>query len=622
LFPDGFLNEVQIYCQPLSIDPSCDPDVLALTGASAALSISDVPWAGPIAGVRVVRVNGELIANPTVEQTSRAELEIVMAASRDAIVMVEGEANEIPEDEVLEALRFGHEAIIPLLDMQERLTKACGKEKMPFEPPQFNEELIADIIKRFSKKMDKASSVTEKKARYEAYSALKDEIRSHYEESMDEDEYSESYSDISRGFDKLKKKVVRDRVIKKGQRIDGRDLTTVRPINIDLGWLPRVHGSAIFTRGETQANVTITLGTEADEQKIEYMGETHYENFLFHYNFPAYSVGEVRPIRGPGRREIGHGNLAGRSFKHLLPDRDTFPYTVRVVSDITESNGSSSMASVCGGSLAMMQAGVPLREPIAGVAMGLIADDPDNVAILTDILGDEDHLGDMDFKVTGTRKGVCAIQMDIKIDGLSQETFEKALEQARQGRLHILDVMAESISKPAPELSTFAPRIVSIFINPDRIRTLIGPGGKTIKSIQEQFKVNVSIDESGKVSIASPDEDACQQAVDMIKSITRDVEPGEIYLGTVKSIQEFGAFVEILPGQEGLLHITQLHSDYIEQITDVLKEGDEVLVKVLEVDNSGKIRLSRKAAIEEEAAKALAAQPQNGVESDTPEINA
>lgn len=610
LFPEGFRNEVQVYCQPLSIDPACDPDVLALTGASAALSISEVPWAGPIAGVRVIRVDGELIANPTLEQTARAELEIVLAASRDAIVMVEGEANEIPEDEILEALFFGHKAIQPLLDMQERLTASAGKEKMPFEPPAFNEALYKKIAKRFTKKMDAASSVKEKKARYMAYKELKDEIVQHFEDTLDEEAFEEAAPDFSECIDKLKKTIVRGRILEKGVRIDGRDLETVRPIDITLGWLPRVHGSSVFTRGETQASVTVTLGTAEDEQKIEHLGNVHYENFLFHYNFPPYSVGEVRPIRGPGRREIGHGNLAGRSFRSLLPTRETFPYTVRVVSDITESNGSSSMASVCGGSLAMMQAGVPLSAPIAGVAMGLIADDPKNVAVLTDILGDEDHLGDMDFKVTGTRKGICAIQMDIKIDGLSAETFTKALGQAFRGRMHILDEMDKAIQHPAAELSPFAPRIVSIYINPDRIRTLIGPGGKTIKSIQEQCKVTINIDESGKVNIASPDDEACQAAVNMVQSLTREVEPGEIYLGTVRGIQEFGAFVEILPGQEGLLHVTQIHSEYVKQVTDILKEGDEVLVKVLEVEPSGRIKLSRKAAIEEQAARTLSAQAQ------------
>lgn len=615
LFPEGYRNETQIFCQPLSSDPACPPDALAILGTSAALSISDIPWDGPIAGVRVVRVNGEFIANPSYKQLQAADLEIMMAASRDAIVMVEGEAKEVPESVVLDALAFGHDAIQPLLDLQERLVAQVGKEKMEFTPPEFDQGILDDVEKRFHKQVEEVYTTKEKQARYAALDVLKAEVHDTYKEEMGEEEYAENKKHISEGLDRVKRNFVRGRIVNEGVRIDGRDLTTVRPIDIHLGWLPRVHGSALFTRGETQANVTVTLGTSADEQKIETPAGSIYKNFIFHYNFPSYSVGEARPIRGPGRREIGHGNLAGRSVEQIVPDRENFPYTIRIVSDTTESNGSSSMAAVCGASLALMQAGIPVKRAIAGVAMGLI-EEGDKTAVLTDILGDEDHLGDMDFKVTGTREGVCAIQMDIKISGLTRELMESALHQAHEARMHILDKMEEAIPAPNGEMSPHAPRIIIIYIKPDRIRTLIGPGGKTIRGIQEQLDVQVSVDDTGQVTIASPDEAACQKAIDMINQMTREVTPGEIYLGVVKGIKEFGAFVEILPGQEGLLHVTQIHSEYIEQVTDILREGDEVLVKVLEVDPAGKIRLSRKAAIEDQANKML---NQNG--ADAPELS-
>jgi polyribonucleotide nucleotidyltransferase len=600
LFPEGYLAETQIICSPLSASPVCDPDVLAITGASAALCISDIPFAGPIAGVRVIRLNGEFLANPSYEQIEAAEMNIVIAASRDAIVMVEGEAKETPEAIVIDALLFGHQAILPLLDMQERLVAKVGKPKRSFTPPTFDQEIINEVNARFTSAVAEAYKVVEKQARYEGLNAIKEQVSAYFQEKLGE-AYSSKKGDIGYAFGELKSRVVRQRVIKEGIRIDGRDLVTVRPIDIRLGWLPRVHGSTLFTRGETQANVTVTLGTTDDEQRIETFAGTHYRNFMLHYNFPPYSVGEARPLRGPGRREIGHGNLAERSLAQLTPDKNTFPYTIRVVSDITESNGSSSMASVCGGSLALMDAGVPIPRHIAGVAMGLIKEGED-VAILTDILGDEDHLGDMDFKVTGTRQGVCAIQMDIKIDGLSREIFEKALKQAYDARLHILNIMDEAIPAPRGELSNYAPRIVTIWVKPERIREIIGPGGKMIRSIQDETGVKLDIEDSGRINLASPNESDCQRAIELIKAITQEVEVGKIYLGTVKAIKEFGAFVEIIPGREGLLHVSQIHHEHIERVTDILQEGDEVLVKVLEVDSQGKIRLSRKEAIEEQAA--------------------
>ena len=609
LFPDGYMNDVQVYCQPLSADPACDTDVLAITGASAALCISNVPFAGPIAGVRVVRVDGEFIANPSDEERARAELDVTMAASRDAIVMVEGEANEVPEDVMIDALFFGHDAIQPLIDLQERLIAKVGKEKMHFEPPTFDEAIIKTMKKQFGKRMDAATRVKAKQERYLGLDSLKKEAKAWFLEELGEETFAEKARDISHAFNKVKKDTVRQRIIKKQERIDGRGLKDVRPIDIELGWLPRVHGSALFTRGETQASVTTTFGNRRDELKVETWHESHYKSFMLHYNFPAYSVGEVRPIRGPGRREIGHGMLAERSLAKVVPSSEEFPYTIRIVSDITESNGSSSMASVCGGSLAMMQAGVPLKAACAGVAMGLIQEGKD-VAVLTDILGDEDHMGDMDFKVTGTRAGVCAIQMDIKIEGLTRDLLVAALEQAREGRLHILDCMDEAIQEPSNELSEFAPRIYTLHINPDRIRDLIGPGGKTIKGISEQTGVTVDVDDSGKVSITSPNAEASRRAIEIVESITQDVEPEKIYLGTVKAIKEFGAFVEVLPGQEGLLHISEIHAEHVENVKDILREGDEVLVKVMGIDGQGKIRLSRKAALAEKSAER---QSQNGV---------
>lgn len=600
LFPDGYFNETQIICSPLSASSACDPDVLSITGASAALCISDIPFSGPIAGVRVVRVDGAFIANPSYAQRDASDLNLIVAASRDAIVMVEGEAQEIPEDIMVDALLFAHQAILPQLDLQERLVQHVGKTKRSFSPPTLDQDIVQTLNEQFTAPISEAYRVTEKQLRYQKLDEVKNNVSAFFLEKLG-DQYAAKKGDISSALDALKSKVVRQRVLKEGIRIDGRDLYTVRPIDIRLGWLPRVHGSTLFTRGETQAIVTATLGTTDDEQKLETYAGTEYRRFMLHYNFPPYSVGEARALRGPGRREIGHGNLAERSVAKIVPEKSTFPYTIRIVSDITESNGSSSMASVCGGSLALMDAGVPIKCHVAGVAMGLIQEGQD-IAILTDILGDEDHLGDMDFKVTGTRQGICAIQMDIKIEGLSRHTLEKALAQAYQARMHVLNKMEEAINQPRGELSAYAPRIVTVWISPDRIRDVIGPGGKMIRSITEETGVALDIEDSGRINIASPSEEACQRAVDLIRSLTQEVEAGKIYLGTVRGIKEFGAFVEILPGREGLLHISQIHSEHVERVTDILQEGDEVLVKVVEIDSQGKIRLSRKDAIEEQAA--------------------
>jgi len=611
MFPKGFKNETQIFAQLLSADRACPPEPLAITGASTALYISNAPFHTPVGAVRVGLLNGEMVVNPPQAELGNLDLDMIVAASREAVVMVEGEANEVSEEQVLDALMLAHKSIQPLIDMQERLREQVGKEKMEFEPREYDEEIMEEVATTFHDQFAEVLQTKDKQARGKAASELKGVIHDHFIEKYDaayeeddeyEDYYDEKKDDINYAIDKAKRNYVRGRIIKEGKRIDGRGLADVRPIEIELGWLPRVHGSAVFTRGETQASATVTLGTQRDEQRLEVLGEATYERFLFHYNFPAFSVGEARPARGPGRREIGHGNLAGRSLQKVLPSPESFPYTIRVVSDITESNGSSSMASACGGSLAMMQAGVPLRAAVAGVAMGMIQEGKD-IAILTDILGDEDHLGDMDFKVTGTNKGICAIQMDIKISGLTRDMLEGALEQARHGRLHILKCMNKYIKTPNPELSTYAPRVVSMEVNTDRIRDIIGPGGKTIKAITEQTGATIEVKETGKINIYSPNEDACQQAVDMINSLTREVVIGTVYLGTITGLKEFGAFVEVLPGQEGFLHISEIFSERIDSIDSVLKEGDELLVKVTEIDSNGKFRLSRKEAIIEQAAQ-------------------
>ncbi|MEM1009265.1 MAG: polyribonucleotide nucleotidyltransferase, partial [Myxococcota bacterium] len=475
-----------------------------------------------------------------------------------------------------------------------------GKSKRVFTPPAFDEEVLSEVEEAFEGRVGQVYQIREKVERGDALAALSEDVEAHFEEQWGE-AYEQKRGDMYTALEKLKKRVVRSRVLHEGERIDGRDLTTVRPIRIDLGWLPRVHGSALFTRGETQASVTVTLGTAEDEQRVETLTSDYSRNFMLHYNFPPYSVGEARFLRGPGRREIGHGHLAERSFAYVLPPKSEFPYTIRVVSDITESNGSSSMASVCGGSLALMDAGVPMFCPVAGVAMGLIKEGED-VAVLTDILGDEDHLGDMDFKVTGTRQGVCAIQMDIKIEGLDRETLEQALQQAYEARLHILNQMDAAIDTPREHLSKHAPKIVTLWVKPERIRDIIGPGGKMIRSIAEETGVKLDIEDSGRVRLASADDRSCQRAIELIESITRDVEVGKVYLGTVKAIKDFGAFVEVLPGKEGLLHISEIHTEHVERVTDILQEGDEVLIKVVKIDGQGKISLSRKEAIQQQAA--------------------
>ncbi len=600
LFPKGFRCETQVIATVLSHDRENDPDMLSILGASAALSLSDIPWNGPIAAVRVGRVGGSPVINPTTTQLADSDLNLIVAASRDAIVMVEGGARMLPEAQLLEALFAAHAAAQPLIDMQEELLRQAGKPKRHVEPPARDVALEAAVQESALPKLRAALA---KSVKQERYAAL-DETHEETELALGGDDpvRRKLVGDL---VDNLKKHAVREAIIRDGRRLDGRGLADVRPITCEVDVLPRTHGSALFTRGETQALVVTTLGTSSDEQKIDALIGEHYKKFMLHYNFPPFSTGETKFLRGPGRREIGHGALAERALAPVLPDEGDFPYTIRIVSEVLESNGSSSMATVCGGSLSLMQAGVPVTSAVAGVAMGLIKEG-DEVRVLSDILGDEDHLGDMDFKVAGTRDGVTAVQMDIKIGGVTRAIMQQALEQAREARLHILGKMDEALPSPRPELSTYAPRIVTLRIKTDRIRDLIGPGGKTIRGIVEETGCKIDVEDDGTVLVASSDGASMQRAIDIIRGLTAEAEVGKIYRGTVRRVVDFGAFVEILPGTDGLVHISQLANERVRQVTDVVREGDVIDVKVLEVDKSGKIRLSRKEALREQGGKEAA----------------
>ncbi|MEK9628663.1 MAG: polyribonucleotide nucleotidyltransferase [Nitrospinota bacterium] len=594
LFPKEFKNETQIVCMVVSHDGENPPDVNAITGASAALMISDIPFENPVAGARISRVDGKLIFNPNYEETANSDLNLIMAGTKDGIVMVESGASEVSEDDMMEALDFGHERIKKVIDIQIKLRELLGKEKQAVEPAQVNEELKATINSKAAEKLDAACQISGKHERGDAVKQIQEDLIS--ELNPDEDE--QVTAEIKDLFHDLEKTVVRNLVLDKQYRVDGRGLTDVRPISIMTGYLPRVHGSAVFTRGETQALVTATLGTSADEQKMDSLEFKGTKSFLLHYNFPAFCTGEVKFISGPGRREIGHGMLAERSLVPILPDKDAFPYTIRIVSEILESNGSSSMASVCGGSLSMMDAGIPIKAPVAGIAMGLIKDG-DRVAILSDILGSEDHLGDMDFKVAGTANGITALQMDIKITGLDRDLMKTALQQAKEGRLHILGEMSKALSTPREEINKHAPRIVTLTVPKDKIRDVIGPGGKVIREIIDKTGVSIDINDDGLVSIASADAEAASKAVELVENLTQEVEVGKIYLGKVKKIVDFGAFVEIFPGTDGLVHISQICDRRIKNVSDEIQEGDEIKVKVIDVDQQGKVKLSRKEALKE-----------------------
>jgi polyribonucleotide nucleotidyltransferase len=591
LFPSGFNCETQVISTVLSHDKENDPDVVSIVGASTALVLSDIPFNGPIAAVRIGRLDGKFVINPTQSQLPELDLNIVVAGSRDAIVMVEGGARMQPEAVVLEALFTAHDAMQPLIDLQEKLRGLAGKPKRVVTQVPVDAALETRVKDIGLPKLKAALQKTAKHERYDALDAARDEVVGAFATDA-----PDRVKDVAKAFSKLKKHVVREAILKDGRRLDGRGLADVRPVTCEVEILPRTHGSALFTRGETQALVVATLGTSSDEQKIDALIGEHYKRFMLHYNFPPFSTGEVKFLRSPGRREIGHGALAERALAPIIPAEEEFPYTVRIVSEVLESNGSSSMATVCGGSLSLMDAGVPIKSPVAGVAMGLIREG-DEVRVLSDILGDEDHLGDMDFKVAGTEAGVTAVQMDIKIGGVTRAIMSKALEQARESRLHILRIMNSTIATPRSDLSTYAPRIVTIRIKPDRIRDLIGPGGKVIRGIVEETGAKIDVEDDGTVRVASADGTALEKALNRVRAITAEAEVGRIYRGTVRKIVDFGAFVEIFPGTDGLVHISQLANERVRKVSDVLKEGDVIDVKVLEVDRSGKIRLSRKDAL-------------------------
>ena len=591
LFPEGYFNETQIIATVLSLDPENDPEIAAMIGASAALGVSEIPFNNPIAGVRVGRINGKFMCNPTYKQQKESDIDLIVAGSHDAIIMVEGGAKMVSEDELLDAMMFAHDSMQNVIKIKKKMMEEIGKPKMKTPLINIDNALVSKVKDFADGKIKEALNIPSKQERYQRLSDISKELT----EAL-KPKYEGREDEVIKMFEDMKYRILRESVLSTHTRIDGRGLTDIRPITCEIGLLPRTHGSALFTRGETQAMVVTTLGTSEDEQKIDALSGWEYKTFMLHYNFPPFSVGEVKMLRGPGRREVGHGALAERAVTKILPDSDKFPYTIRVVSDILESNGSSSMASICGASLSLMDAGVPTKDAVAGIAMGLIKEE-ERVVVISDILGDEDHLGDMDFKVAGTENGITAFQMDIKITGVTKEILRQAIYQAKEGRLHILKKMREAISSPRTELSVHAPRIITIYVKQEKIKDVIGPGGKNIKGIIEKTGVKIDIDDSGKVNIASSDDEAAQKAIAMVKELTQEAEVGKIYLGKVRKIMDFGAFVEIFPGTDGLIHISQLAEERVKDVKDILKEGDEVLVKVLEVDKQGKIRLSRKEAL-------------------------
>jgi len=592
LFPKGYRFETQVIATVLSMDKENDPDTLAINGTSAALEISDIPFAGPIAAVRVGRIDGQLKANPTIDECQNCDINIIVAGSRTGVVMVEGGSNIVSEKDMLEAIFFGHEALQPIIDLQVELKASHGVEKRPFTLPEKDTDLVEKIKDVAKAPMREAIVVPAKMERQAAIRAVKADIY----ESLGED-YAERKAEVYEILGDIQKTISRDLVLKENRRMDNRAFDQVRPITCDVGLLPRPHGSALFTRGETQVLGVMTLGSGRDEQRVETLSGEEMRPFMLHYNFPPYSVGEVKRMGGPSRRDIGHGGLSTRAIEKVLPSKEEFDYTIRLVSEVMESNGSSSMGTVCAGIMALMEGGVPIKAPVAGIAMGLVSEG-DQVVILSDILGDEDHTGDMDFKVAGTRDGITALQMDIKIHELSKEIMEKALEQARHGRLHILGEMLKAIEKPKKALSPYAPTIVTITINPDKIRDVIGPGGKVIRQIQSDTNTNVEIDDSGLVKIAAVNKEDGDAALKIVRDLTQEPEVGTVYEGTVVKIMDFGAFVQILPGTDGLVHISQLSTQRVTKVSDVVKEGDKLKVKVLEVSRDGKIRLSHKALLE------------------------
>ncbi|MBI1818219.1 MAG: polyribonucleotide nucleotidyltransferase [Deltaproteobacteria bacterium] len=591
LFAEGFVCETQVIATVLSADKENDADMVALIAASAALHVSDIPFLGPIAAVRVGRLDGKLVINPQHSQYEASDISLVVAGTADSLVMVEGGASGVSEDVMLEALYFGHQEMQILIKLQEELRQAVGKPKRAVVVVAGNADLTKRAEAVAGPLMRKALAITGKQERVAALRQAMADTQAALAA-----EFPSAGKAVKEAVEEIESQIVRGVIVESGKRIDGRGLKDIRPVSCEVGVLPRTHGSALFTRGETQALVVATLGTSADEQKIDALIGEYYKKFMLHYNFPPFSVGEVRPLRGPSRRDVGHGALAERSVVPVLPAEATFPYTVRMVSEVLESNGSSSMATVCGSSLALMDAGVPTKGAVAGIAMGLIKDG-DKVRILSDILGDEDHLGDMDFKVAGTSEGITGLQMDIKIRGVTREIMREALHQAREGRLHILGIMNQTLPQARGDISPHAPRIVTIKIKPDKIRDVIGPGGKVIRAIVEETGAKIDIEDDGTVFIASSDGASLRKAIERIEGLTAEAQVGKIYKGKVRKIVDFGAFVEIMPGTDGLIHISQLAEGRVQKVTDVLKEGDEVMVKVLEVDRQGKIRLSRKEAL-------------------------
>jgi polyribonucleotide nucleotidyltransferase len=596
LFPSGWRHETQVIALVLSADSENDSDVLAITGASAALAISTIPFTRTIAGVRVGLVDGEYLINPSFEERRRSRLDLIVAGSKDAIVMVEAGAKEVSEEEMVQALEHAHAAIKDVVAGIDALAKDAAKKKLEVAKKEIGRDFYREVEEKIYVPLSEAMRIKGKLKYYDRVDQLLEELIAGIPEGE-----VERRTEAKAIFKELKEKVLRDEALERGKRLDGRAFDEIRTITIEVGVLPRAHGSAVFTRGETQALVTATLGTAEDQQKIEMVDGETWKRFMLHYNFPPFSVGEVAFLRGPGRREVGHGALAERALLPMIPAEETFPYTVRVVSDILESNGSSSMASVCGGSLAMMDAGVPLKAPVAGVAMGLIMDeDSGRYAILSDIAGAEDHYGDMDFKVTGSADGITALQMDIKVSGITTEIMRKALEQARQGRLFILDKMHATLATARNDVSSYAPRIVTIRIPVDKIRDVIGPGGKMIRSIIERTGVKIDVEDDGRVNVASADEASAQKAIGIIQELTATPELNKTYLGKVQRITDFGAFVEIMPGLDGLLHVSEIAHYRVKDVRDELKEGEQVMVKVINIDPSGKIRLSRKALLQPE----------------------
>ncbi|HHV94604.1 MAG TPA: polyribonucleotide nucleotidyltransferase [Firmicutes bacterium] len=597
LFPEGMRNDVQIVATILSVDQDNAPDITALIGASAALSISDIPFNGPVGGVVVGRVDGQFVINPTFEQQQKSDLHLVVAGTKDAVNMVEAGAHEVPEDVVLEAIKFGHQHIVNLVEFQEEIVKQIGLPKKELQPLEIDPEVEQWVREKGTSRLDQALRNPDKLSREADVDNVRLTLHEEFVQEFGEEIFAEKQQSLDYVISTLIKELVRHMIIHEKRRPDGRALDEIRPITCEVGLLPRAHGSAVFTRGQTQVLTSCTLGVKSDEQLLDDLGYEESKRYIHHYNFPSFSVGEVRPIRGPGRREIGHGALAERALLPMIPGEDEFPYTIRLVSEVLESNGSSSMASVCGSTLALMDAGVPITRPVAGIAMGLVKDG-DNFSILSDIQGMEDALGDMDFKVAGTERGITALQMDIKIQGVIWDVLQQALAQAREGRLYILSKMLEVIDRPRPQLSPYAPRILTMEIPVDKIRDVIGPGGKTIRKIIDETGVTIDIEDDGRVYVASTNQEAGYRAQKMIELLVKDVQVGETYMGTVKRIADFGAFVELLPGKEGLLHISKLAASRVNKVEDVVQVGDTIPVKVVEIDHMGRINLARPEVLE------------------------